>query len=90
MLGSVIHLDTISSGVYIVKGSGGTLIKVSVVIDLCVGFYGMVCCPMTMGKGFELVLQLQMKSTKMQTLGANIWACARAQAFENVHALMTM
>ena len=29
-----------------------------------------------------------MKSTKVQTLGANIWACA--QAFENAHALMTM
>ena len=30
------------------------------------------------------------KSTKVQTLGANIWACARAQTFENAHALTTM
>ena len=38
---------------------------------------------------FEVALDF-MKSTKVQTLSANIWACARAQAFENAHALTTM
>ena len=33
---------------------------------------------------------INMKSTKVQTLGTNIWACARAQAFENANALTTM
>ena len=28
-----------------------------------------------------------MPKTEKQTVGANIWACARAQAFENAHAL---
>ena len=33
---------------------------------------------------------IRTKSTKVQTLGTNIWACAHAQAFENAHALTTM